>query len=101
MASPQFCSVFQGGRRVFRFSLFYTQAGFKGFKKSGKIVENLPAGEMFPLRKQNEEERLNLAFAVLPHIFLLKEESDEFYFSDIYTRGCFEGSQNLKKILKN
>ncbi len=32
--------------------------------------------------------------------FLFKEESDEFHFSDIYTRGCFDGSQNLKKILK-
>jgi hypothetical protein len=53
-----------------------------------------------PGRNKNEEERLNLAFAVLPHIFLLKEESDEFFFSDIYTRGCFEGSQNPKKILK-
>ncbi len=44
---------------------------------------------------------VNLVSAALPHMSSFKEESDEFYFSDIYTRVRFEGSQNPKKILKN
>ena len=43
---------------------------------------------------------VNFAFAVLPHISSFKEESNDSFFSNIYTRGCFGGSQNLKKILK-
>jgi hypothetical protein len=52
----------------FLFSLFYTRANFKGSKKRKNSQKNFPASERFPLRKQNEEERLNLAFAALPHL---------------------------------
>ncbi|MGB7580820.1 MAG: hypothetical protein WBL85_00020 [Sedimentisphaerales bacterium] len=44
---------------------------------------------------------VNLASAALPHMSSFKEESDDFFFSDIYTRVCLDGSQNPKKILKN
>ncbi len=35
---------------------------------------------------------VNLASAALPHMSSFKEESDDFFFSDIYTRVCLDGS---------
>jgi hypothetical protein len=57
LASQKFRSVFQGeGEEFFVFTVLYA-GEFQRFEKSGKIVKCLPAGERFPLRKQNEEER--------------------------------------------
>ena len=46
---------------------------------------------------ENEEERLSLAFAVLPHMSSFKEESDEFFIFLISIRGSVLRVHKIRK----
>ncbi len=55
----------------------------------------------FPLRKQNKEERLNLAFAALPHFIVSLRRRVFFILSKVDTQGNSEGSKKTEKFQKN
>jgi len=53
------------------------------------------------LCKQNEEERLNLAFAALPHFIRFVKEESIFYILESKYAAGYRGFAKIRKNIKN